>query len=299
VRIASSKPAAEAAFDPRTAGSMFLSVVRPAYFASIGIDLVGGRDFNDADARGGLPVAIVSESFAKRSWPNESAIGQRIALGDEKAPYLTIIGVARDAVMSDVSQRGETVVYVPQRQHAEIKSLTLIVRSTGDAGQLASALRREIRALDPALPVYGVETLAQFRDASLAKVRNASGALALCGALALTLAAIGIYGVMSFAVGRRRREIGIRVALGALHVEVVALFLRQGLRLTAAGLAIGLGLSLVVTRLLSAMLLGVTPTDMLTFVAVAALLGIVAQLAVWIPARRAARVDPMEALRQE
>jgi ABC-type antimicrobial peptide transport system permease subunit len=173
------------------------------------------------------------------------------------------------------------------------------VRTSRDASQLSSSLRSEIRSLDPNLPVYGVQTLAQYRRAHMAESRHGSTLLGIIGALALMLASIGVYGVLAFAVGQRTREIGVRMALGARHHEVVALFLREGVRRTMIGIVIGLALSFGVSRLLASVFLGVTAGDAVAFAGVAALLLTVATFACWLPARRAAKVDPVRALRYE
>jgi putative ABC transport system permease protein len=192
-----------------------------------------------------------------------------------------------------------SVVYLPQTQYPDTKYQTIIVRTTGEPGPLAEALRREIRALDPNLPVYDIHTLAEYKQLKLADRMNGANILGGFGTLALLLASIGVYGVMAFSVIQRTKEIGIRVALGARRRDVIALFLGRGMRLTLIGIVIGMSLSLALSRLLQGMLLGLTPTDGATFVGVAGLLAGVALLASWLPARRAARVDPMQALRYE
>jgi ABC-type antimicrobial peptide transport system permease subunit len=173
------------------------------------------------------------------------------------------------------------------------------VRASGNAGPLAAALRREIATLDVDLPVFGTQTLAQYRSDRLAESRLGSGLLGIFGSLALLLASVGVYAVISFAVTQRTREIGVRVALGALHREVVSLFVRQGMRLTMTGVGIGLVLSIGVAKLLSSVFFGIAPDDVPTALGVATVLAIVALLACWVPAQRAAKVDPMEALRHE
>jgi ABC-type antimicrobial peptide transport system permease subunit len=176
---------------------------------------------------------------------------------------------------------------------------TLLVRAFGDASQLAATLRREMRLLDPDLPLFGVQTLAQYRHDRMSESRLGSLLLGIFGGLALLLATIGVYAVMAFSVGQRTREIGVRVALGALERDVTALFVGKGMRLTTIGVVVGLALSAGVAKLLSSVFLGISATDVLPFTAVTVLLAGVATLASWIPARRAARVDPMEALRTE
>jgi putative ABC transport system permease protein len=191
------------------------------------------------------------------------------------------------------------VVYLPQQQYPDSKYQTVIVRTAGEPGPLAEALRREIRSLDPNLPVYDVHTLAEYKRLKLADRMNGANILGGFGALALLLASIGVYGVMAFSVLQRTKEIGIRVALGARATDVIALFVGRGMRQIMVGIAIGVAISLGLSRLLQGMLFGLTPTDGATFLGVAVLLTAVALLASWLPARRAARVDPMQALRYE
>jgi predicted permease len=273
--------------------------VRPGYFATLGIPVVRGRDFTAADNPSAPGVVIVSEQFARRAWGTDDPIGKRVSLSGAKGPYLTVIGVAREALLGGTTERNRPIVYAAQLQRPAVMDLTLLVRATGDAGQLAGALRRELAALDADLPVYGVQTLAQYRYDRLAESRLGSGLLGIFGSLALLLASVGVYAVIAFAVSQRTREIGVRVALGALQHEVVSLFLRQGMQLTMIGVGVGLVLSVGVAKLLSSLFLGVTPDDVSTALGVAAILTGVALLACWVPARRAAKVDPMEALRHE
>jgi predicted permease len=275
------------------------TVITPGYFQTLGLPLVRGRDFEARDDAGAPGVAIVSEQLADRLWPGEDALGRRLGITGPGGPYLQVIGVAREAVVTDIRERSSPTVYVPRAQRQEDADLTLLVRATGDASRFASALRRELRSLDPNLPVYGVQTLAQYRRANMAESRHGSTLLAIFGGLALVLASIGVYGVLAFAVSQRTREIGIRMALGARQREVVGLFLREGIRRTMLGVVIGLVLSFGVARLLASVFLGVTPGDAVAFGGVAGILVVVATLACWVPARRAAKVDPMRALRHE
>jgi predicted permease len=263
------------------------------------VPFVLGRDFTDADRAGAPLVAIVSEQFAANAWPNENPIGKRISVSGVRGEMRTVVGVVREISIAALSDRSRSAIYLPQRQYGEFKDLTMMVRARGDASLQTTALRRLLRALDRDLPIYDVRTLAQYRDDSMGKERTSSILIGVFGMLAMLLASIGVYAVMAFRVSERTREIGVRIALGALRHQVVALVVRKGLRLTAVGLGIGVVLGLGVSRLLSAVLPTASATDPVPFVAVALLLGGVAALASWLPARRAARVDPMEALRHD
>jgi predicted permease len=276
-----------------------LSTIRENFFRTVGIPFVRGRDFTARDDAGAEPVVIVSESFARRAWPGEDPLGNRLSVNGVGGRYLTVVGVVREALVAGVNERTRPVVYLAQRQEPRTLDLTLLVRRSGDSRPLADPVRRSLRALDPHLPVYGVQTLAQYRSDRLDEIRLGSRLLALFGALALLLATVGVYAVMAFSVSQRTREVGVRVALGALQQQVVRLFLGEGMRLTAVGIAIGLVLSAVVAKALSSAFFGITAGDAVTFGAVAALLSGVALAACWIPARRAAKVDPMRALRYE
>jgi putative ABC transport system permease protein len=298
-----SLPGDEAASDAtRDPGSRVMALetsITPGYFRTLRLPLVRGRDFDARDAAGAPGVAIVSAHLASRLWPGEDPLGKRLSIAGRRGPFLTTVGVAREALVAGVRERSSSTVYVPRAQRPEVADLTLLVRASGEASRLAGALRSEVRSLDPNLPVYGVKTLAQYRREHMAESRHGSTLLAVFGGLALLLASIGVYGVLAFAVSQRTREIGVRMALGAREREVVGLFLREGARRTMLGVAIGLALSVAVARLLASVFLGVTPGDAVAFAGVAGLLIAVATLACWVPARRAAKVDPMQALRYE
>jgi putative ABC transport system permease protein len=274
------------------------AVVRPGYFRTVGIPLALGRDFAPHDGPGAPRVAIVSESLARQLWPGGGAVGRTVQVGGEAEPF-TVVGVAREAMLSAVYESAKPAVYLPLPQRPVEKRITLVVRAAADARPLAAALRRQVRALDADLPVDEVRTLAGYRRDSMEEIRTTSRLVGLFGALALLLASAGIYGVMAFSVTQRRREIGVRVALGARRGDVVALFVGQGMRLALFGIVAGLVLSAGVGRLLSGLLYGLSPVEAPALLAVAALLAGVAAFAAWLPARRAAGVDPVVALRSE
>ena len=277
----------------------FQTTVMPAYFRTLGLPLVAGRDFARTDDKGSELVAIVSEDLAQTLWPHESPIGKRLSLNGRVGPFHTVIGVAKHSFMTDVGEGQSRTVYLAHLQQPGFSEISLLVRSHGDAAALASSVREIVRRLDRDLPIYSVQTMEQYRDDSLQKYRLSSTLLGLFGALALLLASLGVYGVMAFAVTQRTREIGVRVALGAMRHQVIGLFIGRGMRLASIGLAIGVLLSIGVTRLLASLLVVYSATDLVPFIGVLSLLGTVILLASWLPARRAARVDAMEALRHE
>ena len=275
------------------------STIRPDYFRTLGIGLARGRDFKASDGAAAEPVAIVSEDFAKAAWPDDDALGKRISVRGKDGPFMTVIGVAREAQTYGVNKRRRPSVYVPQAQLPSGFGLTLLVRRADGAMNLAPLIRKIIRDMDADLPVYGVQTLAQYRYDRGAESRLGSSLLAIFGALALLLATIGVYAVMAFSVGQRTREIGVRVALGARRTEITGMFLREGSRLAATGVGIGVALSAVVARLLASAFLGLRITDAIVFALGASLLSLAVLAACLIPARRAAGVDPVIALRSE
>ena len=272
----------------------------PAYFQTIGIPLKRGRAFTAQDQPGALPVAIVNETLARRLWPHEEAVGKRLALlsGHGVDPWLTIVGVVGDVKHRGLDQGVKPMIYVPHAQ-TPTGTMTLVLRAAGEPAALSAALREVVKTLDADLPLYHLRTLEQLRADSLTSQRFSLWLLGLFAAVALALAALGVYGVLAYAVNQRTRELGIRMALGAQANDVLGLVLRQGLRLIAWGVAIGLLAALALTRLMKALLFNVSPTDPLTFALVVLALASIALLACWIPARRATLVEPMTALRSE
>jgi predicted permease len=280
----------------------YLSVVDPGYFKTVGIQLLAGRDFSSNDIVGMPRVAIVSESYAKLIWGDSSAIGRRISVNRYQGDPVTIIGVAREAFTIGIQRQLDEplpLLYLPLRQGAALRSITVLVRSDADARVLAAPLRQALGRLDRDLPVTNVQTLADYRRAQSEESRLGSTLLAIFGGLALLLATVGIYAVMAFSVAQRRREIGVRVALGAAGSQVVRLFVGQGLRLAAIGIAVGLSFSAAAATLLASNFLGLSAADAIPVAGVSLLLAAAALIAVWIPARRAAAVDPMVALRSD
>jgi putative ABC transport system permease protein len=271
-------------------------IMRPGYLATMGIPLARGRDFTDFDRARAPAVMIVNEAFARAAFPAEEALGKRI-LFDEVAHE--IVGITADARQKEWAESPMPEMYLADRQHPARGYLTVVVRASGDPAALITHLQRAITALDSNLPPPRVVTMEQAITTALWQPRFNLLLLNAFAALALLLAAVGIYGVMAYSVSRRTREIGIRVALGATAGQVQRLVAGQGLLLTAAGVGLGLIGAFAATRLMSALLFGVRATDPTTFVAVPALLLAVGLVACYLPARRATRVDPVIALHHE
>ena len=272
--------------------------ITPGYFGAMGTRLIDGRDFTEQDDEKSARVAIVNETFARRFWPGESPLGKRFSLGGADAPMVQVVGVAQDGKYAGLAEDPRSFVYRPIWQSYSGSS-NLIVRSRTDSERLLSTLRGEIAALDPQLPISSAKTMVDHLNFPMLPARLAAILLGSFGLLALVLAAIGLYGVMSYTVSKRTREIGIRMALGAESRDVMSMVLRQGMALAAAGVAIGLLAAFALTRALTSLLYGVSATDATTFIVVALLLTGVALVACFVPARRATRVDPMVALRHE
>ncbi|MGH7580326.1 MAG: ABC transporter permease, partial [Gemmatimonadales bacterium] len=271
------------------------NTVGAGYFETMGIPLVRGRGIEPSDREGAPAVAVVNESFARRFWPGENPIGRRFSTG--RGGSREIVGVARDSKYWSLTEDPQPHFYEPFAQVYEA-DMVLLVRAAGDPPTLLPALAREARALDPELPVE-VNTMGEHLGYALLPQRVGAAVLGVFGLVAALLAAFGLYGVMSYVVSQRTAEIGIRMALGARSHDVRVLVVRRALSLTLIGLALGLAGAAAATRLLSGFLVDVSPTDPATLVSVVVLFTTVALLASWLPARRAAAVDPMRALRSE
>jgi len=276
------------------------NLVGPDYFKTMKLPIVRGRAFTPQDDAKVKRVVIINETVARTYWPGQDPIGKRLFLGSVFDPQSVerpeVIGVAKDSKYRSLIEAVKPGMFLPVLQHYR-PDLALHVRTAGDAGATIAAVRKLAQSLDANLPVYGVRTLEEQKRQSLYAPRLAATLLGGFGLLALALAAIGLYGVMSYSVAQRTRELGIRMALGAQSGDVLKLVARQGLALSGVGLSLGLGSALALTRLMQTALYGVSPTDPLTFGFIAALLATVALAACWIPARRATKVDPMIALR--
>ncbi|MDQ3805865.1 MAG: ABC transporter permease, partial [Acidobacteriota bacterium] len=273
-------------------------VVTPGYFEAAGAPILRGRAFNAADDEQAPRVVIVNDSFARHFFPGGDALGQRLVFSEKEGP-LEIVGVAADTKDEDFDEEPELGFYRPLRQDAW-RAMGLLVRAEGgDPEALAPAVRQAVSALDRDLPVYNVRTLRDIADEAVSAKRLMVVMLTFFALGALILAAVGLYAVMSYTVAQRTHEIGIRMALGAEGRDVLRLVMWQGVALALAGLGAGLGLSLLVTRVMASILHGVSPTDPVVFAGVSLVLGLTALLACYVPARRATRVDPMVALRHE
>jgi putative ABC transport system permease protein len=274
--------------------------VSPDYFQVLRAPHVEGRGFSDLDQLGSALVGEIDRAAAARFWPGESPVGKRIKLGRQQStnPWVSIVGVVGDIRHDGMDADPVPHLYLSLWQRAG-KVLALEVRAAGDPSGLAEPLRREIQAIDPNLPVFGVATFDRLIETSLAPHRFSAQLMAAFAVLALLLAAIGAYGVLAYFVGQRTREIGVRMALGAKAGIVVRMVAVQGMRPAILGTAIGLAASLLLGRLLATLLYGVSVTDPLVFVAAPAALLTTAIAACAIPARRATRIDPLEALRYE
>ena len=266
------------------------------YFRAMGIPLLRGRFFEPREVAGAERVAIVNEALAREFFPGEDPLGRHVGEGN-----LTweIVGVVGDVRMRNLARRARPMVYRPQTPGNAWRNATLVVRTRTNSPDLADSVRKIIREIDPAQPVANLRTLGEIVAASVAQRRLTLVLLGLFASAALLLAGIGLYGVIAYAVTQRTREFGIRVALGASRRNVLALILRQGLTLVAIGLGVGLAGAFGLTHLLAKLLYEIKPTDPLTFGGVSLLLLTVALCACLIPARRATKVEPMEALRYE
>jgi predicted permease len=291
--------------DPKSRGGREADArsVSPGWFETIGAKLVAGRGFEESDDGAGAPVVVVDERLAEKAWPGRDAIGQRVQvdfLTDEGfAPtWARVVGVVRHIRHRELTEVVREQVYVPHRESPR-NPMAWAVRTKGETQVEEATIRHLVAELDPELPVYDVRPLRAYVGDAQGRARFTMVLCAAFAALALLLAAIGIYGVMSYSVTRRRREIGVRLALGARAGQVRGDVLRDGLVLAGTGLAVGLAGAALLTRVAASLLYAVSPLDPFTYAAVAAGLAGVAAVATWAPARRATRFEPIEVLRSE
>jgi len=281
---------------------VILRVVSPGYFTAMGIPLVQGRDFTQQDkSDAAAPVAIITEKTARHFWAGENPLGKRFKPGglNAKGPWREIIGVVKDVRQNDFVAEPKMQMYLPYTQVNFFAPNALVARTKLDPLAVASAVRNQISEIDKDQPVSDIRTMDDIVSEAVARQRFSMLLLGVFAALALVLATVGIYGVMSYSVAQRTREIGIRIALGAQRADVLKMTVRQGLKLVAIGLGIGLVAAFVLTRLMASLLFGISATDPLTFATISFVLLAVAALASYVPALRATRVDPMIALRAQ
>jgi putative ABC transport system permease protein len=286
-------------YTPREDEKMSIDVtyVSTDYFKTLEIPLAGGRDFTSQDTLGSPKVAIINEKMAQYYFSGQNPIGKKVGL--DKVPDVTIVGVVKDAKYVSLREPMRRHFYTPIMQEKNLLGLALQVRTTSDPDSITGAVRNQVREMDPHLPLYEVKTLAAEIDQSLVQERLVTWLTTSFGVLATLLVVIGLYGVLSFSVVRRTREIGIRVALGAQQRDVFLMVIKHGMILVLAGAITGAAASLALSRLISGLLFGISPTNALTFIAAAVGLILVALTACYIPARRATKVDPLVALRYE
>jgi putative ABC transport system permease protein len=278
--------------------------ISDSYFKTLGVSMLQGRDFNERDGEKAPPVVIVNQAFAQKYFPNEHPVGKRIKPGistrdaEPDPPMREIVGVVADVRNRNLSSELRPGYFVPAAQ-IPFNQMTLVVRTTNDPHSLITAVQNEVHSMDREVPVFSIKTMDEYIAATVAAPRFNTTLLAIFASVALILTIVGLYGVMSYSVAQRTNEIGIRMALGARVTDVLTLVFKQGLKLVLIGEVIGLAGAFALTRLIRGLLFGVTPTDYTTFIAVAVVLALVAVLATLIPARRAAKVDPLVALRYE
>lgn len=276
-------------------------MVSPGYFAALGIPLRAGRLFTDADREGAPQVAIVNETFARRWFPGRDAVGRWLQTGDPDpaSTRVTIVGVVPDVKFQGLDAKAEPTIYVPYRQHRWWRTQYLVVRAAGDPAATRAAIRSAVRDSDPQVPLLDERTMDQLLYESVAQPRFRAMLLSSFAFVALLLAGAGIYGVMSYDVSQRRRELGVHLALGAPPGRVVRKIVFGGMRLAVVGVGLGLVLAMVLTRLMSSVLFGTSPLDPATFILMSLFLGAVGLAACLLPARRASRTDPMLAMRSD
>jgi predicted permease len=268
------------------------------YFRTLKIPLLGGRLFDSSDRTDGNQVALVNESFQRRFFPAGDVIGKRVGFGCKEELCRTIVGVVGDVKQESLTVPSAPEIYLPLSQMS-MNGMSLFVRTNSDPANMAQAVRAEVLNIDKNQPVYGLQTLDQRIQQTIADARSLMFLFSSFALLALLLSTIGVYGIVSYSVNQRTHEIGIRMALGARAADVMKLIMRNAFWLSVVGISLGIAGSLAVTRFLRTLLFGISPTDKVTFIAVAAILLVVALLACLIPARRAAKVDPLVALKYE
>jgi len=278
--------------------SAWVSTVTHDYFRAMNIRLIAGRGFDGRESATAPSAVVISESMARRYWPNDTPVGKRIGFGGPQVRWVEIVGVVADVRHFGLSNDARPTFYFSSRERP-LNFMTVALRASGDPLNYVAAVRKEAQALDGNLAVANVQTMERLVSDSIAAPRFVLLLLGSFACVALLLAGLGIYGVMAYSVAQRTQEIGIRIALGSQARDVLRLVVGQGMKLALVGVGIGLAASFGLTRLMSKLLFSVSPTDPLTFAAIVVLLLLIALLACWVPARRATRVDPLVALRCE
>ena len=275
--------------------------IGPGYFSTMGIPLVSGRDFTDQDKADSKNVVVISEKTAQHYWPGENPIGKRLKAGatSSKAPWREVIGVVKDVRQNDFIAEPKMQMYFSYRQLKDLAANALVVRTSVEPLSLANSVRNAIWAVDKDQPVANIDTMDHIVSEAIARQRFSMLLLGVFAGLALVLAAVGIYGVMSYSVAQRTHEIGIRMALGARRTDVLKMTVSQGLKLVTIGMMLGLAAAFLLTRVLQSLLFGISATDPITFLGISLVLLAVAILASYIPALRATKVDPIIALRAQ
>jgi predicted permease len=288
----------EAPRAPNQRVSTYFNRVGPGYFEMLRMPIVRGREFTAADVAGSTSVTVINEEFARRFWPGQNPIGKRLSWSGPEGPFFEVVGVARNAKYNTLGEAVPAFQYVPSGQQYQ-PEMFLHVETTGNPRSSLIAIRNAALAIDPSLPIGPAKTMSQEMQASLIPAQAGASVLGTFGLLALLLGAVGIYGVTSYVVAQRTRELGIRTALGAQRRDLLRMVIRESMTLVTIGLSIGLLAALGLGRLLSSLLYGISSADPVTFGLTPLILASIALMACWVPARRATRVDPMVALRSE
>jgi len=282
----------------QTETQVLTSIIDEHYFSVMNTSLLRGRTFTISDKQGAPPVAIVNQEFARRYWPNQDPIGKRIRIGSKDNSWIEIVGVAQTGTYTFVGEPPSTFLYLPLAQN-ERSMLALFMDTTADPASLGSALRQAVHSLDPDQPIFNLRTMSELYRQRAGVTRMIMEIVGTMGMVGLSLALVGLYGLVAYSVARRTHEIGIRMAIGARRADVLKMVLQQGLKLSLLGIVIGGAISVATNRLLAAGLVGLAKPTAATYIAVPVLLLVVTLAACYLPAHRASRVEPMKALRYE
>jgi putative ABC transport system permease protein len=278
--------------------SSMWNVITPGFIKATGLQLIAGRDFNDQDTKDSAPVVIISQTLAKKMFPNEDPLGRVIRSWRDDNKPRQIVGIVADVKVGSLQEQATGTAFVPHQQDPW-GVLAYVVRTEGDPKQYVAFVRSALNSMDPNIALARVSSMEAIRETALAEPKFNMFLIAGFSLLALMLATIGLFGVIAYAVSQRTREIGIRMALGAQKNQILALVMNRGVRITLLGLALGLGGSLVLSRALASILFDVRPTDVSIYGGLFVVLGVTAMLATYVPALRATRVEPLTALRYE